>query len=78
VDRHAGVLDFPGEVIIPMDGCDHRTVCRFSDEKDSNYRVIMSRIRELIGQYAFTEKKIIREQVNTVPLFLIKVAIESA
>lgn len=59
MDRHTGVLDFPGEVIIPMDGCDHRTLCRFSDEKDSNYRVILSRIRELIGQYFVAEKKVI-------------------
>ncbi|OCL04556.1 hypothetical protein AOQ84DRAFT_380441 [Glonium stellatum] len=48
VDRNTGVLGFPGEIIIPMDGCDHRTLCRFSDEEDPNYRVIRSRIGQLI------------------------------
>ncbi|OBT71259.1 hypothetical protein VF21_09923 [Pseudogymnoascus sp. 05NY08] len=48
VDRHTGILGFPGEIIIPMDGCDHRTMCRFLNEKDQNYRVLKSRINELL------------------------------
>ncbi|KAH8765724.1 hypothetical protein F5882DRAFT_335083, partial [Hyaloscypha sp. PMI_1271] len=47
VDAHTGILDFPGEVIIPMDGCDHRTMCRFSNKDDNNYRVLKSRIKGL-------------------------------
>lgn len=57
VDRHTGVLDFPDEAIIPMDGCDHRTLCRFSSKEDPNYRVICSRMRQLIGGYCSSREK---------------------
>ena len=57
MDRHTGVLDFPDEAIIPMDGCDHRTLCRFSSKEDPNYRVICSRMRQLIGEYCSHREK---------------------
>lgn len=54
VDQYTGTLDFPGEVIIPIDGCDHRSMCRFSTEEDHNYRVLKSRINGLLGKYTPT------------------------
>jgi len=49
VDEHTGVLGFPGEKIIPMMGCDHRTVCRFTSKDDWNYKLIVREIKEATG-----------------------------
>ncbi|KAH8744950.1 nb-arc and ankyrin domain-containing protein [Hyaloscypha finlandica] len=48
VDEHTGILGFPGEVIKTMDGCDHRTMCRFSNKEDLNYRFLESQIKGLL------------------------------
>jgi len=50
VDRYTGVLGLPEESIITMDGCDHRSMCRFPNRDNQNYRVLTSRINELLGK----------------------------
>ncbi|KAF2469566.1 uncharacterized protein BDR25DRAFT_343591 [Lindgomyces ingoldianus] len=49
VCRQSALLNLPGERIIMMDGCDHRTMCQFPNVLDRNYRRIRSEIKELLG-----------------------------
>jgi hypothetical protein len=35
-----------GEIIVPMDGCDHRTVCRFPNES-SGCKLVLGHIQRL-------------------------------
>jgi len=50
VDEDTGILGWPGEIPHPMMGCDHRTICRFSDKDDQRYQLILHEIKTLIGQ----------------------------
>jgi len=50
VDENTGVLGWPGEIQHPMMGCDHHTVCRFSDEDDQRYLIILHEIQTMLGQ----------------------------
>jgi hypothetical protein len=34
-------MDIPGERIVHMDGCDHRSICRFSDKTGNSYRCVL-------------------------------------
>ncbi|KFZ03761.1 hypothetical protein V502_10684 [Pseudogymnoascus sp. VKM F-4520 (FW-2644)] len=47
VDNDTGTMNVPGEVIVPMNGCDHRDICRFSGVESNNYRLVLSEIKEL-------------------------------
>ena len=39
-------MDIPGERIVPMQGCDHRSICRFAGESSEGYKAIMSVLLE--------------------------------
>jgi hypothetical protein len=41
VDKHTGVMNIDGELIVPMDGCDHTTVCRFENASSDGYKSIL-------------------------------------
>jgi protein SERAC1 len=47
VDDDTGTLDVPGEIIVPMSGCDHQGVCRFPKAASNNYRMILGHIKSL-------------------------------
>lgn len=48
VDVATGVLRFEGETMVPMDGCNHHTVCQFPDES-SSYKLVLGHIRRSIA-----------------------------
>jgi hypothetical protein len=47
VDRNTGRLNVPGEIFLPMDGCDHQTICKFADAKSENYLNLLARIENI-------------------------------
>ncbi|KAH9204036.1 Alpha/Beta hydrolase protein [Leptodontidium sp. 2 PMI_412] len=49
VNKQTGTLDFPGEARVPMEGCNHNEVCRFSAQEDTNYQNVLTEILELVG-----------------------------
>jgi hypothetical protein len=46
VDEHSGIMDIPGERIVPMQNYDHRTMCRFQDESSNGYKIISGILHE--------------------------------
>jgi len=40
VDDISGIMDIAGERIIPMPDCDHKSICRFSEETSSSYKSV--------------------------------------
>ncbi|KAH0559359.1 hypothetical protein GP486_004127 [Trichoglossum hirsutum] len=46
VDNYTGVLGIPKETIVPMSGCDHHTICKFSKESNS-YRLVLAHLKAL-------------------------------
>jgi len=47
VDDMSGRLDVDTETAIPMLGCDHRTICRFSGKEDTNYKKVLNILQEI-------------------------------
>lgn len=41
VDESSGIMGLPDERIVPMHGCDHKTICRFESETSSGYQSIL-------------------------------------
>lgn len=46
----SGVLRVPGEVVVPMDGCDHRTICQFSSSSNNCYLALVSHIEDIFQE----------------------------
>ena len=46
VDDISGIMDILGERIIPMPNCDHKSICRFSDERSASYKSVWGVLRE--------------------------------
>ena len=40
VDEASSVMAIPEEVIIPMQGCDHSRICRFSGKTSDGYKSV--------------------------------------
>ena len=40
------MMGIPGEIIINMMGCNHREICRFSNESSSSYKAVLGVLRE--------------------------------
>ena len=47
VDDETGTLDVPGETIVPMSGCDHRTICWFPRPNSNGYLLVLAHIKKL-------------------------------
>lgn len=46
----SGRLDVDTETAIPMPGCDHRTICRFSGNEDVNYKKVLRILKEIAAE----------------------------
>jgi hypothetical protein len=46
VDEDSGIIGFPEERIVPMHGCDHRTICRFEAETSNGYKSILGVLQD--------------------------------
>lgn len=46
VDDISGVMDIAGKRIVPMQGCDHRSICRFASESSEGYKAILNVLLE--------------------------------
>jgi hypothetical protein len=46
VDDISGIMGVAGERIIPMPNCDHKSICRFSDETSGGYKSIWGVLRD--------------------------------
>ena len=42
VDEISGVMDMAGERIIPMEGCDHSSICSFSSNTSNSYKSVQA------------------------------------
>lgn len=42
-------MDVARERIIPMPGCDHRTICRFPRKDSSGYKTVLGVIQEWVS-----------------------------
>lgn len=40
----------PGEVKVPMPGCDHRDVARFESKESNGYRKIINKLKEVTAE----------------------------
>lgn len=48
INEHTGGLGLPGEKLIPMAGCDHRSVACFSSRDDEKYRLVVHEIKKVV------------------------------
>ncbi|OBT96248.1 hypothetical protein VE01_05769 [Pseudogymnoascus verrucosus] len=49
VDKISGIMDVARERIIPMPGCDHRTICRFPRRDSNGYKTVLGVLREWVS-----------------------------
>jgi hypothetical protein len=47
VDEVSGAMGIPTETLVPMDGCDHRDICRFGDPTSLGYRNVSFHLEKL-------------------------------
>lgn len=47
VDRSSAALLIPNEVVVPIEA-DHRSMCRFLNEKSENYQLLLDCLKELV------------------------------
>ena len=43
-------MDIAGERIIPMQGCDHRTICRFTGATSEGYKTILNVLQDWVEE----------------------------
>jgi hypothetical protein len=43
-------MDVSNEVLIPMPGCDHRTICRFESDKIEAYQNVLGILQEVASE----------------------------
>ena len=46
VDDISGIMDIADERIVPMHGCDHRSICRFTGQSSESYKNILSVLQD--------------------------------
>lgn len=46
VDDISGVMDIPAERYVPMQGCDHRSICRFAGKDSESYKTVCSVLQD--------------------------------
>lgn len=47
VEEASAVIGLKGEIIIPMQGCNHIEMCRFEDPSDNNYDAILGHLENM-------------------------------
>ncbi|KAH0536065.1 hypothetical protein FGG08_007031 [Glutinoglossum americanum] len=50
VDNNSGIMDIPKERIVYMDGCDHRSICRFNDKTSNGYRTVLGVLKPWVKE----------------------------
>lgn len=48
VDDTSGIMNIPSERIVPMPGCDHRSICRFSGHHSESYKRVSNVLQDWI------------------------------
>ncbi|QKX58593.1 uncharacterized protein TRUGW13939_05718 [Talaromyces rugulosus] len=48
VDRDSAVMNLPNEVVQPLDGSNHQTICKFSRQEEQRYQPVWDALRELV------------------------------
>ncbi|KAE8454609.1 hypothetical protein EG329_000232 [Mollisiaceae sp. DMI_Dod_QoI] len=50
VDHTSGIMGIPDEIIVPMDGCDHREICKFGDPTSTAYQDVFYYLEKLAAE----------------------------
>jgi protein SERAC1 len=50
VDDTSGIMNIPNERIVPMQGCDHRNICRFSSKHSESYKRVSNVLQDWINE----------------------------
>ncbi|KFZ03150.1 hypothetical protein V502_11189 [Pseudogymnoascus sp. VKM F-4520 (FW-2644)] len=51
VDGFSGIMGVPRERIVPMQGCDHRTICRFPGTYSKGYKAVLGILQEWVSHF---------------------------
>lgn len=43
-------MDIPKERIVYMDGCDHRSICRFNDKTSNSYKSVLGVLKQWVKE----------------------------
>ncbi|KAH6712632.1 ankyrin repeat-containing domain protein [Leptodontidium sp. MPI-SDFR-AT-0119] len=50
VDDISGVMDVPAERYVPMQGCDHRSICRFAGKDSESYKTVYNVLQDWVEE----------------------------
>ena len=50
VDDTSGIMNIPNERIVPMQGCDHRSICRFSGKQSESYKRVFNVLHDWVDE----------------------------
>jgi ATP-dependent helicase/DNAse subunit B len=50
VDDTSGIMNISNERIVPMQGCDHRSLCRFAGKHSENYKRVSNVLQDWIEE----------------------------
>jgi hypothetical protein len=67
-------MDIPGELIVPMPNCDHKSICRFSSETSSSHKTVWGVIQE----WADAAKSVILSELCNIPVYRREKNLDSA
>ncbi|KFY81883.1 hypothetical protein V500_11000 [Pseudogymnoascus sp. VKM F-4518 (FW-2643)] len=62
VDEFSGIMGVPKERIIPMQGCDHRTICRFPGTYSKGYKAVLGILHEWVSPINEAKNKAITSE----------------
>ncbi|KAE9366534.1 hypothetical protein N431DRAFT_281230, partial [Stipitochalara longipes BDJ] len=65
VDDMSGRMNVPGEVVVPMPGCNHREVAKFASKDTNGYQKIVNKLTEVTSE--ITNKLVATLQAEDIP-----------
>ena len=50
VDDTSGIMNISNERIVPMQGCDHRSICRFAGKHSESYKRVSNVLQDWVDE----------------------------
>lgn len=57
VDDTSGIMNIPNERIVPMHGCDHRSICRFASKHSESYKRVSNVLQDWVDELEIPDIK---------------------
>ena len=59
VDDTSGIMNISNERIVPMHGCDHRSICRFASKPSKSYKSVSNILQDWVDELDTGQQQII-------------------